>query len=715
MNMTMMSTRVGTVELTGSATRPELRLRVPLDAPLPLDPSRTYQGWVKGLPGRVYDRATRSWTITGLGTERPSEELAKLGLWIDYPQNGPLVGYSLEDLTAPMARHAPDGFGLHVRPRLLGKDLAGDLLGWGAVWNKDEEWFELPHTDATVRGTLRAGVVWPSDTLEKSLAARAPLPVTGFETFAAQLGKSVSFEEFGGREPLAGWLSHIPEWFGLDLFEYQQLGAISTALGHDLLADDQGIGKTRSALASAAIRGVRRTIVTCPPLVATNWRKEASESGLQNLGGATEGTIHLINPKSKAKKQNIFPDEGIIVVPDSTIAARPELLEKLIAWAPDMVIYDEAHRAMTMGTHRSNAILRLTGAATHSLLLTGTPMFASPHQLVPLLEATGKLGPVFGSRDEFLKTYCTRDVVYGRFRPRKSALDHLGRVLREHVFVRRLKADVLPWLPKKIRQALTVDVPLGEYKRVHGEIAAKIEAWVDQVRMENGGCEPSADDIERFSHDSLPLVSKLRVAAGLCKVPAAIDWIRMHDLAPDEDGGYARPLIVWAHHKEVVSALAAAIPEDQGRTAVLNASTTNDQRDEIVSSFQAGRIAVLVASITAAGVGITLTRGQDALYAESDWTVGKIAQSEDRLHRIGQTNNVLITTLIAPGTLDEHIQRSLVAKGLTLGAVLGGDNEVAVLSNDDDELKSATDIVRDMVEEVVARRKGPRVRPGQDS
>ncbi|MBF4460524.1 hypothetical protein [Pseudoclavibacter sp. VKM Ac-2867] len=43
----------------------------------------------------------------------------------------------------------------------------------------------------------------------------------------------------------------------------------------------------------------------------------------------------------------------------------------------------------------------------------------------------------------------------------------------------------------------------------------KIEAWVDQVRTENGGREPSADDIERFSHDFLPPVSKLRGAAGL--------------------------------------------------------------------------------------------------------------------------------------------------------------------------------------------------------
>ncbi|MBF4460525.1 helicase-related protein [Pseudoclavibacter sp. VKM Ac-2867] len=182
----------------------------------------------------------------------------------------------------------------------------------------------------------------------------------------------------------------------------------------------------------------------------------------------------------------------------------------------------------------------------------------------------------------------------------------------------------------------------------------------------------------------------------------------MHDFDPDENGSYTRPLIVCVHHKDVVSALAAAIFGDEGRTAVLNASSTNDQRDEIVGSVQAGRIAVLVASITAAGVGITLTRRQDALDAESDGTVGKIDQSEDRLHRIGQTNNVLITTLIAPGTLDEHIQRFPVAKGLTLGTVLGGDNEVAVLTNVDDELKSATDIVRDMVEEVITKQRKKR-------
>lgn len=710
MTMTMMLTRVGTVELTGTITKPELRLRVPLDAPLPLDASRTYQGWVKGLSDRAYDRATRSWTITGLGTERPSEELAKLGLWIDYPQNGPLVGYSLEDLTAPMARHAPDGFGLHVRPRLLGKDLAGDLLGWGAVWNKDEEWFELPHMDATVRGTLRPGVVWPADTLEKSLAARAPLPVTGFEAFAAALGSAPDYAALGGKEALQEWLAFIPDWFGMDLFEYQALGVLSIALGHRLLADDMGLGKTAQCLAVAAVLGAGRMLVTSPSVVTGAWRAETDKTGILRHGAMDGGEVLVINPKKvKRDKPLTLPAKGIVVVPDSTLVARPELVEQLRAWSPDLFIYDEAHRAKTLGAKRGTATLKLAASSALSVPSTGTPIFASPSEVVPLLEMVGMLGPLFGSRDEFLKRYCTQDP-FGRFRPRRGALEDLGNQLRAHVWVRRMKTDVLKQLPGKFRNAVALEVPLAEYRRAHKDIAEKIQEWIDKVVSEMGEA-PTDEMVTEYSKGVIRFVSKLRVAAGLTKVDAAAEYVRLHDTAPDEDGLHTRPLIVWFWHKEVGASLRESFAKDGRAFAVIDADTKFESKDQIVADFQAGSTAILLASIPVANAGITLTRAQDMVFAEQDWTPAILSQCEDRAHRIGQTENVLITSLIALGTLDEHIQRALEKKGHTLGAVYQQDSNIAVLDNSNDDLMSAADVIQQMVDELIAKqRRKPRAR-----
>jgi SWI/SNF-related matrix-associated actin-dependent regulator 1 of chromatin subfamily A len=124
----------------------------------------------------------------------------------------------------------------------------------------------------------------------------------------------------------------------------------------------------------------------------------------------------------------------------------------------------------------------------------------------------------------------------------------------------------------------------------------------------------------------------------------------------------------------------------------------------LVDDFQAGKIPVLVCSISAAGVGITLTKASDMLFVETDWTPALITQAEDRCHRIGQEKHVICTTLIASGTLDEHIQSVLRKKAQILDAVMaGGDHAVAVDLRG--ETTEAASTLFEIVKECVAKRR----------
>jgi SWI/SNF-related matrix-associated actin-dependent regulator 1 of chromatin subfamily A len=82
------------------------------------------------------------------------------------------------------------------------------------------------------------------------------------------------------------------------------------------------------------------------------------------------------------------------------------------------------------------------------------------------------------------------------------------------------------------------------------------------------------------------------------------------------------------------------------------------------------RVAVL--SITAAGVGLTLTAASNVFFAELFYNPGALMQAEDRAHRIGQQDTVNVQYLVARNTIDEQLFRILNNKISVLGETLDG-------------------------------------------
>lgn len=73
---------------------------------------------------------------------------------------------------------------------------------------------------------------------------------------------------------------------------------------------------------------------------------------------------------------------------------------------------------------------------------------------------------------------------------------------------------------------------------------------------------------------------------------------------------------------------------------------------------------------------ITLTAASWVVFAELDWRPGQVSQCEDRAHRIGQLESVLVQHLVLEGSLDVTMAKRLVEKQEIIDRALDGKGKL---------------------------------------
>ena len=684
-------TRTGTATVEGRFTVPEVWVTCDYHARHPKS-GKLMRDLFKALPGARWNKTRSQWLLTGTPSN-PDKWFHDAGIDVTIDQACHPGVTSLQELYTPMSMLAPNGRQVLIRHRLAGFVATGFLLGWAATWDRTVGMYKIPVTDVYQNGSPRPGVLWDQESVQAAYdALTTSVSTPGWEQLAADFSRAVSVDP-DYMEQVGEALAKLPEWWDREPFPFQTPGAYAALLGHRLIADAPGLGKSTQAIAAAALQGAERILISCPPLLAVNWGREFEKCGYP-------GKVAVFRAGRKAPA---FPEAGVVVIPDSLLTNRAELRQQVIDWAPQYFSVDEAHRMKNWDSKRSQALLDVAASVRKNggicVPLTGTPIISGPHELVPILEFAGLLGPVFGGSDAFLQRFCTKDP-FGKFKPRMANLGELNMLLTQHCWVRREKARVLPWLPKRTLSAVQLEVDTKPYREAHEEVMVAIGEWMDQFREEWGSL-PDDEAIDDFAANSLGLVSQLRVASAVCKIPAATEMIADH-LAADPENEF--PLVVWVHHAEVANAIAEQMEELEVPYGMIVGGVSDKKRNEAVDKYQAGELRVMIASLTAAGVGVTLTRGCDALFVETDWTPANVTQAIDRQHRIGQERPVLARTLIAMNTLDERIQKIQHIKQTVAGKVTGDDQaNVALLTQQG--LVTPQEIIRELAANVLAARK----------
>jgi SNF2 family DNA or RNA helicase len=457
----------------------------------------------------------------------------------------------------------------------------------------------------------------------------------------------------------------------LPLMPFQHVGVMRVLhLRRALLADEMGLGKTPQgiAVASAAVRdGVGPVLVVCPPSLRTNWRREFSRFA-----------PHLSVATLVGTKPSTVPTADVIIAGDSQVAGWAEALAGQVR----SLIVDEAHRLKNYRAKRTIGVQTIAAAVPADgfvVLMSGTPIVNHPVELaspLQILDGLGKLG--FRSVRSFLDFFAPVEDRWGGRGVRR--LDDLNARLREHLMVRRLRRDVLD-LPAKGRAAVALDMDAASRRRY-----AAAEDDLRSFLLEERG-QLAANAAMRA--EAIVRLNTLRRLAGLGKVPAVVEQVR--DLLDEGE-----QVLIAAWHTPVVEALIAALSPHTSVVRITG-GMSDKAKTASVDSFQSGEARVLVGNIVAAGVGFTLTSGRHVVFAELPWTPGDLQQMEDRLHRIGQEREVVVTITLADTpdsvSIDAHVWSLLEAKADTVTMVLDGE-EIDLL-DDQSVVVSLLDLYRD--------------------
>lgn len=502
----------------------------------------------------------------------------------------------------------------------------------------------------------------------------------------------------------------IPSPEGLEFLPFQKAGvAFASSKPAVLIADEMGLGKTIQAIGVInSDSTVKKVLVICPASLKTNWQREMNKWFVRPL------TIGIADAKT-------LPETDVVVINYDVLHKHKAALDS-IAW--DIIVADEIHYAKNPTARRTQMIVGKVVKqergyrgpvvwevqplkAVRRLFMTGTPIVNRPKELFPLLNA---LDPVaWPSFFKYALKYCAAtQTQHGWDFSGASNLDDLQNKLRASLMVRRLKKDVLTELPPKRRQVIELPAN-GAAKAIDNEQTAwkRHEDTIEQLqaKVELAKASDNSDDYQKAVEAlregmrvAFTEISKVRHDTAVAKIPYMLEHIE--NVIGDDEGA---KLVFFAHHHDVIDAISEKLGD---KCVVLTGETPLAARQVAVDRFQKDpTVQVFVGSITAAGVGITLTAAAHVCFGELDWVPGNVTQAEDRCHRIGQKESVLVQHLVLEGSLDANMARTLVEKQTVIDQALDKiqSTEVATPSR----RPSATrDMRREFIDRVAAKLTG---------
>lgn len=456
-------------------------------------------------------------------------------------------------------------------------------------------------------------------------------------------------------------------WQTLMPFQREGVQYAISKRGKVLIGDDMGLGKTLQGLATAYYyRAEWPLLIITPSSLKHTWR----EAVLRWIPGIQATDVQLVDKASS-------PVEGLVVIISYTLFHRCS--EKILKRNFQVVVCDESHYLKNARAKRTMAIIPVVHQAKRRVMLSGTPALSRPCEMFWQLHAIRP--DVFDDFHKFGLSFCDAKLTrFGWDYTGSSNLLYLAEKLREFCMIRRQKLDVLTQLPPKVRQRIALNVDTSEISH------DKMQEFRDSVKLRNHPSERIAMQAKR---DCERLVMELYAEIGRIKENAVCEYV--HEFLDST----SEKFLVFCHHQTMMNRLCAELTTAKVRHIRIDGGVSAQHRFDQVKQFQEDpdtRVAVL--SITAAGVGLTLTAASIVMFAEMYWVPGALQQAEDRVHRYGQVHTCHIIYMIVPNSIDEMVWNTVNRKQGILGKMLDGNISASLHAEFTDDMETWVESIK---------------------
>jgi superfamily II DNA or RNA helicase len=451
------------------------------------------------------------------------------------------------------------------------------------------------------------------------------------------------------------------------LYPYQAEGALfAVKAGRALIGDDMGLGKTIQAIAAMEILarhfGVSKVLVVCPTSLKYQWQSE-----IARFAGRRDAEAARVIGGGRAQRQKDYALADFCKITNYE-KLQPDL-DLIAAWAPELVIVDEAQRVKNWNTIAARALKRID--SSYAVVLTGTPLENKLEELVSIVQFVDqhRLGPIWKLLHEHqVKDEAGRVTGYRR-------LDRIGQTLAP-VMIRRRKADVLRQLPRRTDQNLLV--PMTEMQMRHHQENADVVAKIAQRWRKTRYLSDK---------DQRRMTCALQNMRMSCNSTYLLDQETDHGVKADELAALFDDLFVEPGAKAVVFSqwtrthdiVIRRLEERAVGYVSFHGGVPSEKRPALVERFRDDPACRVFLSTDAGSTGLNLQHAATLVNMDLPWNPAILEQRIARIHRMGQKRPVRIINFVSKGTIEEGMLSVLAFKrSLSAGILDGAGGEISL-------------------------------------